>query len=268
MKQIFRKKNILLFFLIYGILTLAVSLFYLIAGISADPLGYWHEIYRFFFVLILLLLFDFLRNLSVKKNWRSILEQLLPLFLALLGLAAVIYLKGDIGIGRIRDLLMYFLAALIGLLFLKAIISALIKWFRNLLNGKRKVYFSFMSLLLLILLAIPVGIYFLFSGSSFFLTGSHWYLASVVVLFIIFIGLFLSQNPTDRFDPLTIILILAYYVIWFLIGYQGLDTVRILLMKLFGCGVLLAYENHNEFHHCIALTMLLAILLTLATYLN
>ncbi len=270
MKQFFRKQNILTFFLIYGILTIAVSLFYLIAGIQTDPLGYWHEIYRFFFVLILLLLFDFIRNLSLKKSCRSFLGQLLPLLIALLGFGAVLYLKGDIGLDRIIRYLMYFLAAVIGIFLLRAVFNALRSWLKNLFSGKRKIYFSFMSLLLLVILAIPFGIYILIirSRSFVYLSGNGWYLASLIVLVLVLIGLFLSQNPTDEFNPLTIILILCYYVIWFLIGYYGITKFRIILMQLSGCGILLAYENHNGFHHCIALTMLLALLSGIAAYFN
>ena len=269
MKKIFRKKNVLLFFLIYGILTVLVSLFHLISGTQADPLGYWHEIYRFFFVLILMLLYDFIRNLSFRKNWKSFLEQLIPLLLALAGFAAVLYLKGDIDLKRIRDLLMYFISGLIGFLLLRAIFNALRDWFRNLFSGRKKIYFSFMSLLLLVILMIPPMIDLLFIHS---LTGTkilnYWYIAAAVIGILLLIGLFLSQNQTDEFDPLTIILILVYYVLWFLIGYNGVSFLSILLMQLSGCGILLAYENHNEFHHCISLTMLLALLLTIAAYLS
>ncbi len=267
MKKLFKKKNILTFFLIYGILTLLVSLYHLILGRNADPLGYWHEIYRFFFVLILLLLYDLLRNLNLRRNWKTLFEQLLPLLLALAALGLVLYLKGDLDLKQVGRILMYILAGLIGIFFLRAIVQSLVNWLKSLFSGRKKVYFSFMSLLLLIILIVPIVIYLLINADLDLIgifRRNTWYLASLILFLLLSIGLFLSSNETDEFDPLTIIAILSYYVLWFLIGYQGPQTVRILFMQLLGCGSMLAYENRNRFHHCIPMTMLLALLLSIA----
>ena len=267
MKKLFRKKNILVFFLIYGILTLLVSLYHLIIGRNADPLGYWHEIYRFFFVLILLLLYDLLRNLNLKRNWKSFLEQLLPLLLALAGLGLVLYLKGDLDLSRIATILGFLIGALIGLFFLRAIVKSLYNWLRSIFSGRKKIYFSFISLLLLVILFTPIVIYLLINRGIDLMKvfrDSVWYLASVILFLLLMIGLFLSGNQTDEFDPLTIILILLYYVSWFFIGYQGALFTHVLVMQILGCGVMLAYENHNGFHHCIPMTMLLTLLLSIA----
>ena len=269
MKKLFSKKNLYLFFLLYTLLTLAVSIFNLAAGKERDPLGFWHEIYRFFFLLILLLLIDMIRSFSFRKGIRSILDRLWPLLLSLLAFGVLLYLKGDLDLDMLKKGLLYLLALIAGLILLSAMYSTMKVWLRNMLSASKKKYFSFRSILLTVLILIPWFLYFMINTHldlDQLLMGNAWYFASAVVFVLAAAGLLLTQNEEDMLSVLTLILLLLYYIFWFMIGYGRADMALVMIMQTAGCAAMLAYENENRFTHCIPFTILLLILLTAGAY--
>lgn len=76
MKKLFSKKNLYLFFMLYTLLTIAVSVYNLFFKSSYDYLGFWHEIYRFFFLLALLFTLNIITNFNFKKGFKSVIAKL------------------------------------------------------------------------------------------------------------------------------------------------------------------------------------------------
>lgn len=269
MKKLLNKKNLAIFFMLYTLLTIAVSIYNLLRGNVYDYLGFWHEIYRVFFLLICLLIFNIIKNFNFKKGLKSILDNIFPLLLALLAFIGLLYFKGDLDLDTIKKLLMYFILAVVAIALLKAMYSTLNTWIKNVFLSKKKKYFSLSSLLLIFLLLLPCFIYFLVHGfnilTNLFKT-NNFYLAGLIFFMLLIVALLISTKYKDSISLDVIILLLVYYISWFVIGFNNFNVFTICIMQVLGFLVLLMYEIHNNFEHCIPFSILIIILISIGSY--
>lgn len=267
MKKLFTKKNLYIFFLLYFLLTISVSIYNLITGREYDNLGYWHEIYRFFFILFVLLTFDIIKNFSFKRGLKSILDRLWPLLLCLLAFVLLLYIKGDLDINLLKRIILYSLGIILAIILFRWMYQTLKVWFKRMFAPNKKKYFSFSSLLIIVLLLIPVFIYTSINDYSFaYIITNRFYLASIIVFILICIALILSENNNDSFSLLSIIILLLYYISWFILSYSKANITSVFIMQILACATLFAYENHNSFNHCVPFTVLLLILMSTGAY--
>ena len=269
MKKIFSKKNMYIFFLLYTLLTISVSIYNLIFNGNYDELGFWHEIYRFFFLLALLFGLNIIKNFNFKKGFKSILDNLLPLLLTLLAFAGLLYFKGDLDLDMLKRLLMYLLFAIIAFALLRSIYSTFKTWIKDTLLSKRKKYFSMQSLIILLLLLLPIMIYYLVHGFDRLLVifrTNNWYIGALILFILLVIALLISFNSKDQISLDIIICLLVYYIVWFVIGFNNLNIYTIELMQLIGFIVLFLYEKHNKLDHCVPLSLLIIVLISIGAY--
>ena len=267
MKKYFTKKNLYTFFLLYFVLTIGVSIYNLVSGNNYDYLGFWHEIYRVFFVLFVLLTLDIIRSFSFKRGLKGILDKLWPLLLCLLSFVLLLYLKGDLDTDILKKILLYVLGLIIGIILFRWIYTTLKVWFRNIFAPNKKKYFSFSSLILISLLLVPAIIYMLANKIGFnSVISNRWYLMSMIVFALLSFGLLLSANNDDPIPVLTIIQVLLCYISWFILGYGSAGITSVFIVQVLASISLLSYENYNKFNHCVPVTILLFILMSIAVY--
>lgn len=255
--------------MLYTLLTIAVSVYNLFFKSSYDYLGFWHEIYRFFFLLALLLTLNIITNFNFKKGFKSILDNLLPLLLTLLAFGLLLYFKGDLDLDMIKKLLTYLIMVVVCLALLRSIYYALKTWIKETLLSKRKKYLSLVSLLLIFLIILPCLIYYFIHGfsnlTSLFKT-NNYYLAALILFVLLIIALSISFKNKDEISLDVIIGLLFYYILWFVIGFNNLNVYTIEIMQLLGFIVLLLYEKHNNLDHCVPISIFIIVLISIGAY--
>lgn len=266
MNKIFSKRFFNLFCLIYTILTLVVSIYNLILGQNYDYLGYYHEIYRAFFVLFILLLADFISNFSLNKSLSYYLSKLLPLLLTFLAFGALLYYRGDLDIdlSDIRKVLMYVVGFILALILLLALIKTLATWLNNIFKSNKKKYFSFMSLLLLALILLPIIAYhFIFINNNPLenILSSRWYAFGLIFFGLLVFCLLLSTKFKDNISFLTVFFLIIYYIFWFVIMIGRLNIYTFEIMQTMGFITILVYSIQNRFDHCIPISIIVYILI-------
>ena len=258
----FKKKNLYLFCVLFTILTIGLSIFHFINGTIYDDLGYDHELFRAIFLFILLTTFYAIRHFKFNK----LVDSLLSFWPLLLGLLLFLYLRykaGDINFDTLKKWLLYILIGLLAILLISAIIATLIKYIKDNLSGKHKLYFSISGTVLLSLLVAPVLLWYLFKGEFilFRLMGTSWYLFGIPPLIFIVFCILLTRKFNTQIPILSYVLIFIYYCVFVIMYFSQVNIYAIEILQTIMCAAVLVYVLSNNLYNSVLFLIVLYILI-------
>lgn len=230
--KIFTKKNFYTFCLIFTIVTVCLSIYKLFVGQSYDSMGYFHELYRAIILLIALMILYYLRHLPFKRNIFDSLLEMWPLLLALGLLLLLKYLDGSIGLNAIKKYLLYGLLALLGLFLLSVLLNTLTKTISSILKGSKKLSFSFIGLLFVLLMLLPLLLLpelKSFDDVMIAFKGPLYIIAFIFLLLACIMALLVSDYRI-KINPLCICFIIIYYVVWLIVLLSDISLTAFVLL--------------------------------------
>lgn len=268
MKNIFTFKNLGIYSLIYTIITIIVSLINILKGQAYDPMGYWREIDRAIILLLLFILFYTIKHFHFSSNLTSMLGQLLPLLLALLGYMTMLHFRGFIPFDLFKKILFFALLAFFGFFLLKWLINTFLNLIDSLSNSKslNKLRFEFLGLLLIILLILPFIFYFFFKESPSFIkiyTNNLFYIIIFILFCILSLGIILTTKRKNKTGYAEYIMMIIYYIFFILIYFDFINIYLVLLLQLFGLMAIIIYSLRNKYSFNVALCILIYLIMIL-----
>lgn len=233
--KIFNRKNIFLYCLIYTILTIGVSIYNLIRGQVYDSLGYYHEIYRALILALVLMILYYLTHFSFKRDFISSLLEMWPLLLVLLALWALNLLDGFVDVDLLKKYLLYGLLFLLGLIVLSILLKTLSKTIQALLKGSRKLMISFVGLLFVVIMLLPLVLLkavIPFSESQIASLKGPLYIIAFIFLVLSCLCVILVTNTKNTIKPLCVTFIVVYYIIWLIVLLSEINLTALILLVI------------------------------------
>ena len=265
MKYFLSSKVLKLYCILYTLISIAVNIYCLIIG--HDYTGLWHNIDRAIVLYLVMLLIVLLAHIKFNKKLINLLLYFLPLLLSLLAYSYLLYLRGIISEDLLIKLLLGTLILYAGLALISSIWKGIKNTSKSLVNGRSALKFSPQGLLIVVLIVLPILLWYLINGKDnilFNLVNSYLYIVGAILFVIICIALLLSNNSKDKISIPVYVMLIVYYICFILCFFDVVNVFTVEILQICAGIALIIYELQNRSYVALILTIITLILIIYA----